>query len=58
MAFVREKSELEKIVEFAEKRNMNMYEVCVIYGGFRELDRVSGENNAYNRTMEYIFNNS
>ena len=50
--------ELEKITAFAVEHGISIYDICVIYGQYRELDRVSGKKNAYSKTMEYIYNHS
>ncbi len=47
--------ELEKLISFADSQGVSLYDVCLRYGEFRELDRVSGENNAYTRTQKYIY---
>ncbi len=50
--------ELERIVQLAESQGVNIFDVCIKYGFFKELDRISGNNNAYNRTMEFIYHSS
>ena len=58
MVFLEDKPELEKLIEFAERRNINRFELCNIYGSYKELDRVSGNDLVYKRTMQWIYNHS
>lgn len=52
--FLEKKSELERITEFAERRSINMFDLCVIYRMFKALNC----SEAYARTMQWIYDHS
>ena len=50
----RERSELETIADFAEKQGINVYEICIVYGQYKAINREK----AFERSMKYIYDNS
>lgn len=51
MSFVDDKSDLERVVEYAKLMSFPEDEACSIYGEYRALNRRM----AYQRTTEHIY---
>ena len=50
----RECSDLETIADFAEKQGISIYEICIVYGRYKAINREK----AFERSMKYIYDNS